>query len=398
MRSPLKSILRRLTRIRKPATNDQQRCISLKTRGTPRGDALIAYVIDPFLLKEGEAVSYGHTHHIESLMIAQTFLDLGYNVDVIDFRNRHFIPRKTYAFFVSARTFLSVIADRLNKDCIVIAHLDTSHFSFNNHAAYGRILALQRRRGISCPSIRVIEHNKAIERAHYGIVLGNETTMDTYRYSNTKLFPLSVPSPLTFPQLAREYASCRNHFLWFGSSGFVHKGLDLVLEAFCGMPDLHLHVCGPIHDDKDFCDAFRQELFHTANIHTIGWVDVSSPEFREIAKKTAALIYPSCAEGQAGSAVICLHAGLIPVLSRESGLDIGEFGFVLRDCTIDEIRRDSKNIASFSEHELERISKRAREYAQKVHTEEYYRAVYRDIIIEILNESKPTGAGTLAQP
>ena len=32
----------------------------------------------------------------------------------------------------------------------------------------------------------------------------------------------------------------------------VHKGLDLVLEAFAGMPEYHLTVCGPVAKEKDF--------------------------------------------------------------------------------------------------------------------------------------------------
>ncbi len=47
--------------------------------------------------------------------------------------------------------------------------------------------------------------------------------------------------------------------------------------------------------------AFHRELYETPNIEAIGWVDVGSERFREIANGCAALIYPSCSEGQAGS-------------------------------------------------------------------------------------------------
>lgn len=386
MKALLKSIYLKLSGRGTPTKKKIQQCVSLQTSGAQKGNVLIAYVLDPFLRKEGEPVSYSHTHHIESLLIARTFLDLGYSVDVIDYRNRNFIPVKPYTFFVSARTFLEVIAARLGKNCTVIAHLDTSHFLFNNHAAYGRTLALRERRRISCPSIRLIEHNKAIEFAHYGVVLGNETTMDTYRYSNTRLYPLPVPSPLTFPLPVKNYAECRNHFLWFGSSGFVHKGLDLALEAFCGMPDLHLHVCGPIDEDKDFCNSFRKELFHTPNIHTAGWMDINSPEFREITLKTAALVYPSCAEGQAGAVVVCLHAGLIPIISRESGLSMEQFGVVLRDCGVETICQQVRRIASLPEDTLEQMTKNAWEYARRVHTEGNYAESYRAIMLDIMGD------------
>lgn len=379
---------------------ERQRSVSLQTTSTPaRGVVLIAYVLDPFLVKKGEKISYGHTHHHESLLIARAFLSLGYDVDVIDYRNRDFIPSRSYDFFVSARTNLATIADRLNKDCTVIAHLDTSHYLFNNHAAYARTLMLRDRLGIACPSIRLIEKNWAIERADYGIVLGNEATMSTYRYAGKPLYPLTVPSPLTFPFPQKDYAECRRRFLWFGSAGFVHKGLDLVLEAFSRMPDLHLHVCGPIERDRRFVDAFRTWLLHTPNIHTIGWMDISSPEFIDLIRNTVALVYPSCAEGQAGSVVVCLQAGLIPIVSRESGLDIGDYGIVLQDSGIEEICRQVKRITSLPDSDLEKMTKDAWEHARATHGEESYLAQYRRIITEIMHGADETsGAVHSARP
>ena len=74
----------------------------------------------------------------------------------------------------------------------------------------------------------------------------------------------------------------RGRFLWIGSQGLVHKGLDLVLEAFARMPDLHLTVCGPIREEPAFEAAFRRELYATPNIETLGWVDIASPAFADL--------------------------------------------------------------------------------------------------------------------
>ena len=69
----------------------------------------------------------------------------------------------------------------------------------------------------------------------------------------------------------------------------MHKGLDLVLEAFAGMPDHHLYVCGPLQQEKDFVKAFYTELYETPNIHAVGWVDLEGPEFLEIVNKCVGL-------------------------------------------------------------------------------------------------------------
>jgi hypothetical protein len=200
---------------------------------------LIAYVIDPFLESTAGAIATGHTHHLESVLMVRTWLERGFAVDVIDFQNSEFQPKCPYQFFVSARVHLAQIAGRLNAGCIKIAHLDTSHFAVNNSRAWQRLVELQLRRGISLPaSIRLIEPNSAIEAADVGVVLGNETTMATYEYAGKPLHSLVVPAAIDPPWTDRQPLSNRGSFVWLGSGGLVHKGLDLVLEAFA-----HCRIC-----------------------------------------------------------------------------------------------------------------------------------------------------------
>ncbi len=361
--------------------------VSLRPDGTPKGSVLLAYILEPFRRQQGEPVSTSHTHHLESVLIAETWRQHGYRVDVIDYRNDEFIPTEHYDFFVSARTNFEHIARLLNHDCIKIAHLDTAHFLFNNQAAYKRAVDLQKRRGITCPSIRLIDHNLAIERADFGAILGNVAfTFSTYAYANKPLFALPVPAAQLYALSSeKDYDAYRKDFLWFGSGGFVHKGLDLVLEVFAQMPDYHLTVCGPIAEDADFLRAFDKELYRTPNIHTIGWVDLSQGGFLDIASKCLALIYPSCSEGQSGAVVTCMHAGLIPILSHESGVDVHDFGVLLKSCSVDEIQNAVRELSGLPVNELRRRSQRTWEYARDSHTQENYAQEYRKMILQILS-------------
>ena len=359
--------------------------VSLKPQNACHGNVLLSYIIEPFLLKDGEPVSNAHTHDWESLQIAKTFLDLGYAVDVIDYRNNIFIPKKDYSFFVAARTNFQRIAQLLNENCVKIVHLDTAHWLFNNSAVYRRCLDLQQRWGVTLKSFKWVEPNWAIECADYATVLGNEFTVSTYSYAQKTIIPLSVPAVTVYPWAKdKNYGDCRNHFLWFGSSGLVHKGLDLVLETFAKMPDYHLYVCGPIQEEKDFEKAYYEELYQTPNIHTVGWVDISSSEFVEITNKCIGLIYPSCSEGQSGAVVTCLQAGLIPILSYESGVDVDTFGVILEDCSIDEIKISVQKVSNLPAEELKRMSRKAWEYARANHTRESFAKEYRRVVDKIM--------------
>ena len=402
----LKTILRGLgVEIRKHEPQFDPRCVTLEPTGQPKGWVLLSYILDPFLLRPGEPVSTAHTHDAESVLIARTFQQLGYGVDVIDFRNGEFLPTRRYAFFVSARTHLETIAARLNHDCIKIAHLDTAHFLFNNAAAYARALALQRRRGFTSASIRVVEHNLAVEHCDYAAVLGGDFCMDTYRYAGKPMFRLPVPTSRTYAlDPTKNYDQCRNRFLWLGSSGLVHKGLDLTLEAFAQTPDLHLSVCGRLDWERHFVQLYHAELHETPNIRAVGWVDVDGSRFLDIANNTLAVVFPSCAESESCSVLTCMQAGLIPVVPREAGIDVQDFGVLLPDASVDSIRNAVESLARTPGPALQAMSLKAWEYAREHHTAEKYTQAYERMIKRILEareaaanspgfESPATGRG-----
>jgi len=391
MGSMTKWLLRRFDlELRRLQPSPHTDIVHLKADGKARGTVLLAYLVAPFQLAKGQAPSNAHTHHMESLLMAQTFQELGYHVDVIDYRNRDFRPKKDYALFVSARVHFAAIAERLDSKCVKIAHMDTSHFLSNNAAAYSRLLALRERRGAATHSLKLIEANWAAEHADYLTILGNDVTLGTYQYAGKPMHTLPVPTPNEYPSPAgKDFEAARNRYLWIGSHGFAHKGLDLVLEAFAQMPDKHLTVCGPVdhRSERHFAAAYHQELYETINIETVGWIDVGSEDFQRLLDTTLGLIYPSACEGQAGAAVTCVRAGLIPLISRASGLDVGDFGAILADCTIDEIKRVVRQTSARSLGELQDMAARAWEHAQAQHSRDAYLQRYREVIEAIIEDA-----------
>jgi hypothetical protein len=125
-------------------------------------------------------------------------------------------------------------------------------------------------------------------------------------------------------------------------------------------------------------------LYETQNIRTVGWIDLAGRDFSEMAIKCVGLINPSCSEGQAGSVITCLHAGLIPIVSYESGVDVENFGMLLKDCSIEEIKNSIRMISSLPGTELKKRAVKAPEYARMHHTREKYAEECRRIIVEII--------------
>jgi glycosyltransferase involved in cell wall biosynthesis len=376
--------------------------VRLEPAGTPRGRVLLAYIIDPFLQDASEPISNRHTHFWESFQMARTFLDLGFSVDAISYRNTDFQPKEAYTVFLAARTNFQRIAERLNPDCLKIAHMDMAHWLYNNAAALNRCLDLQRRRGVTIRGRKMQDENFAVEHADVITVLGNEFTAGTYRYTGKPIHRLPLPSCARYDwPVGKDFMACRRRFLWFGSLGMVHKGLDLALEAFAGMPDHHLTVCGPLEEEPEFQRAYHAELYETENINTVGWVDVEGPTFREVTGSCASLVYPSCSEGGGGSVIACMHAGVIPLVSYESSVDIEDaFGRIVADCSVEGIRAAVRDLSSVPPERLEKMARRAREEALRRYTRSRYAEEFRKVVEDLLFARSPelrvTEAGALA--
>jgi len=371
--------------------------LTLNPEGKPKGRVLISF-LGPYhyRLPSDHPEARGHVRVSQCRQIVRTYLELGYTVDLIDWRNDAFLPRHSYRLFSDVRWNMQRLAPLLNEGCVKLFHADVAHLVFHNWAEYERLYQLWKRRGIVLPPRRVEPPNQAIEHADCALVIGNRFTLGTYRYAGKPLYRDWIYSLYTFsPPEDKDFERARRHFVWFGSDGFVHKGLDLVLEAFARMPDLHLTVCGPLEREPEFVAAFRKELYETPNIETLGWVDPGGQRFGEVVKRSVAIVYPSASEGQSGAVVTCMHAGLIPIVSYETGVDVGDFGYVLPDCSIESIREGVQRLAAMPAEELRERAMATWRHARAFHTSEAFARRYRQIAQWLLEHGP---SGPLAEP
>ena len=361
--------------------------VTLSSDKHNKGDVLLSYITQPFILEEDDPLFYSHSNQWECKQIAYTWVNHGYNVDIIDWDNATFLPKKDYFVFIDIHSNMERIAPLLGKNCKKILHITGAHWRFQNNAENKRLSALKERKGIILHPRRQVPPSRGIEYADCATILGNKFTQGTFAYSKKPLYPIPLSTTVQFPFLInKEFDKIRNNFLWFGSPGMVHKGLDLVLESFSELPEYNLTICGPVEQESDFEKIYHKELYQLPNIKTLGFTDVRSDQFQKIIENTCTLIYPSCSEGQAGSVVSCLHAGLIPVISYESGVDIEDFGIILKKSSINEIIHAIHEISQKKEGELKDMSKKAYLYAKTHHTRKKFAACYDLFVSTMISE------------
>jgi glycosyltransferase involved in cell wall biosynthesis len=357
--------------------------VNLKSEKKSEKNVLFSYLTYPFRKNLADRSFDTHSNPWECLQMAKIWVNCGFNVDIIDWDNNTFIPEKDYSIFIDIHSNMERLAPLMEKNCKKILHITGAYWLFQNDAENKRLLDLKARRGISLQPRRQVPPSNGIDYADCATILGNEFTQGTFSFSGKPLYPVPLSTAVQYPLIEKNFREINKSFLWFGSSGMVHKGLDLVIEAFSALPDYKLTVCGPVNLEPDFEKEYYHELYQSPNIRTTGFIDIKSDQFLNIIKNTCALIYPSCSEGQAGSVITCLHAGLIPVISYESGVDVEDFGIILKECSIDEIIRSIKQISQKPEHELHSMSEKAWCYARKHHTREKFAEDYEKFVNEI---------------
>lgn len=325
-------------------------------RSEPGGGrrALLVYMARPFRLPKHHPAFRHHQNLRQATQIAAVLDSFGYTVDAVDLGDRAFRPARPYDLLINHRVDYAGLEKALGPHTLKLYLWSGMNHIVHNQNQQARVQYFTQRKGHS-PTDLIWDREDMpyLKIADALVGFGNEFTRASWRSVFSGPAYAFGNYSLEVPQITdRDQAAARNHFLFFGSRQQVGKGLDLLLDVFPKLPHLHLHICGRYKEEQDFCACYAQELFHTPNIHTYGFVDIGGRTFRDIVSRCGFVIHPSCSEGSPGSVINAMATGLIPIVSREAGLDVGESGFTLPDYRIGTIAELVKLVSALPADQL----------------------------------------------
>lgn len=181
--------------------------------------------------------------------------------------------------------------------------------------------------------------------------------------------------------LENKIKQIKRNFLWFGSDGFIHKGVDILIDAFKEMPDFSIDFYG--------LSATERELFHklrVSNTVDCGRVNVQNSEFiNEVINRHCFIIFPSCSEGMSTAVATCMAHGIIPILTKECGFEPNEYIIELRGWHVEDIKSAVKHAASMSNGQILNLREGCFQYARENFSLKKFDSSFRDIL-EIISE------------
>lgn len=363
-----------------------------RKQDTGNRSALLSYLVEPLRAAPRKRDRAMFSNRGIAQYIPRALNELGYVVDIVNYDNREFKVKTGYDLFIGhAGMNFEPIHHQLPPETVSIYFSTATYWESFNRWEKERFENLFQRRGIVLPYDRYIADSQefANRNADGIICLGNDNVRQTYAQ-----FPLVLSlNNAAFPDNGYNYAGKdfeigRNNFLFYSGPGNVHKGLDLLLDVFLQTKN-HLYICTAI--EPLFEKAFYDELHNTANIHLVGNIHLHDRRVHSVIDRCNFVIHPSCAEGQPGSVIECLHKGVIPIVSRQANIDTDDFGITLESVSVQDILRVVEEASDMPAHVCKDRSMRTRRSAQEYYTEERFLQSMKNAIDRIREQTRKKG-------
>ncbi len=307
--------------------------------------------------------------------------DCGYEVDYIDWQDTSFKPSKPYALFIGHGGYnFTKYAPHASKSIYFSTGFYWKEF---NRLEDERFEALYQRRGVRLQPDRRIETDEesALKMADGIITLGNEVTRASHEDFKNVYAIGGMTAQVGQDLGKKEYEAGRKHFLFYSGDGAVHKGLDLLIEAFSGT-DLQLHIC--YRGDMIFENVYHQEL-ELPNFHYYGKVDIHGDKFKELINLCDWIISATCCEGCPSSILECMVHGLIPVVTKNASVNMSLFGFYILD-NIEHIKDFVAEVPKYDNKTLQVLSIEAQGKSQTYYSSAAFSLRFKEALEAICQQ------------
>jgi hypothetical protein len=344
---------------------------------------LVSYITHP--LERDSFLFSRHANTIECAQILKILINYDFKIDLIncyDAKNINLIRDKKYdVIFGLGDPFFE--ASLNNKHALKIIYLTESSPDWSKEKELERISYFYKRHHKHVPLTRsgLYYLNKHLKVADYAVMIGNKFNSMSYsEFLFNKIYLVSPTGLLNhnYKFIARNYKKTKKKFVWFGSHGAIHKGLDILVDVFTDCPDLNLFICG--------LSTHEEGLFNlsSTNISNLGFVDVNSNEFVDLVNECSFVILPSCSEGMSTSVITCMNHGLIPIVTRETGIDLDCFGYYLDDYKVEYVKDVVKRCSLLDDKILEEQHEKVLKYSRKKFNIHNFSSEIDSILSEII--------------
>jgi glycosyltransferase involved in cell wall biosynthesis len=349
---------------------------------------LLSYISAAFI--NDKKINNHHTNFYTSYVFAETLHNLGYAVDVVNWTEKFTGDFIKYDAVIGLGETVEEALLYKNPATKVIFFATGCNPFFSNQVTVKRILDFYtKHKKYLMESSRFVYKDWPLQHqaADWIILHGDTFARSTYRNENISNIkaPVFIKNQVTNKE--KDWTSKKNNYLWFGSTGAIHKGLDLLIDAFKHFEDVNLHICGNIESEKRFYEHYKDIIETNKHINYYGYIDIESEMFDSILLKCGFIIFPSASEGNSPSVITCMaNGGLIPIVTKSTDVNIADYGIEIKELSINSVTEAINLSKQFTTQEIINQSNKILEYTGKYHSFDYFKQDIKIQLLKILNQ------------
>lgn len=317
--------------------------------------ALVSYLTLPILKDLDKNIA--HTNYREFIQILHVLTKLNFQIDICHYQDPNVsssFKDKKYDLILGLGEPFNT-ASKANPASIRILYCAIEHFNASWLKVKERIDYFKARHS-KTPEFSFQNHylDEHFTNSNYLIHKGNNEIKISFNHLDNinKIFSI-FSSPFSHSKFIldkRNISESKENFLWFGSRDIYQKGLDILIDVFNEEKEKNLFIAGIDDDELNLFSPLPK------NIKNLGFINLNSNEFLSLMNKCSFVIFPSSAEGMASGVLTCMNHGMIPIITKECGIDIDEsLGFVLKKFKADYILEELRKVCSLNENDLDKL-------------------------------------------
>lgn len=357
-------------------------------KSTSSRRVLLSYVATAF--NEDNLHNNKHTNIYTTRIIAELFNELGYAVDIVNWNDDYQCDFNKYALVFGLGKTIDNALTMSNRNYKVIWFGTGCNPFYSNVVTIKRVLDFYiKYKCYLIESSRFIAEDWPLQHevADWIILHGDKFALSTYRNYNISSIKAPIFINNNIPLNKKNWNTASKNYIWFGSHGAIHKGLDLVLDAFLENDGggLNLHICGNIKNETRFFDCYKERIDAVDYIHYHGNVDINSKLFEDLMLTCGFIIFPSISEGNSPSVITCMaNGGIIPIVTASADIDITHYGIEIKEPTSKSVLEAVRISQELTLTELQTQATEILKTSQLCHTFGSFRNELRKQINEII--------------
>ena len=352
--------------------------------GKSRGRALLSFLSETLLEDARRGRSPFFNPSGASLEIARALNQCGYIVDVVSYQDAGFAPEREYDLFIGhdgvSYRRISETLGRRTKRVTYVTGCYSEAFAAETENAYSRFCRSRGMDRSSLKACRAIDaSNYAISSADLVVCLGKETRK-TFVPVAKSVLAINNAAYLELNLAPEQFAhrAVTPNFVYYGGTGNIQKGVDLLIEAFAGMPEARLYLFSPL--EPELTRAYAREL-RSPNIHFVHHWRFFPSLVRRLISTCTFNVLCGFATGQSTALIAGLGLGLVPVVNREADIDAP--GAAITETTVPGVRDAVRRALALSQPDVKALRLRAIQSYNLLHKPEAFCASFREVIRQV---------------